>query len=160
VSRAARAAHRTDMRDELHDFRILDTWQLPVTLGARGSFRELVALFVDNGVATDSRAANALFALRKGIGKALHLDGAASGPREVYRRDDDALFAITNKTVDARIRLRPRDDGGVTMDVLVRPVNRLTGAYLAAIRPFRHRIVYPALFARLERRWNERPARA
>jgi len=42
----------------------------------------------------------------------------------------------------------------------VRPVSRLTGAYLAAIRPFRHRVVYPALFARIARRWDERPARA
>jgi hypothetical protein len=30
---------------------------------------------------------------------------------------------------------------------------------MAAIAPFRHRIVYPALMAQIERAWNERLAR-
>jgi hypothetical protein len=40
------------------------------------------------------------------------------------------------------------------MAVLVKP-NRLLGcAYLAAIRPFRYLIVYPAMIRQLEREWR------
>jgi hypothetical protein len=46
------------------------------------------------------------------------------------------------------------------MAVLVKPNGRLGSAYMAAIRPFRHLIVYPPLMRRLEREWRARlPAR-
>ena len=40
--------------------------------------------------------------------------------------------------------------------VLVKP-NGVSGrAYMAAIRPFRHLIVYPAMLRRIEQIWNRR----
>jgi hypothetical protein len=36
----------------------------------------------------------------------------------------------------------------------VRPNGRLGDAYMAAIRPFRHLIVYPALMRQVERGWR------
>ncbi len=36
----------------------------------------------------------------------------------------------------------------------MKPNGLLGNAYLAAIRPFRHLIVYPLLFRDLERAWN------
>src|SRR6185436_17048858 len=101
------------------------------------SFDDLVDLFVANGMTTDGRLANALFRVRRVVGRWLRWDGEGAAARPVYRRDGDAMFAITNRTVDARIRLRA-DGDGVTMDVLVRPVSRLTKVYLAVIGPFRH----------------------
>src|SRR5262245_20824690 len=155
--KAASHPRMDDRTDTTEGFRVLDTWTLPVTLGAHGGFDDLVDLFVANGFATDGRVANALFRIRFALGRLLRWDDPASGPRPVYRRADDAMFAIRNKTVDARIRLRAEGGDGVRMDILVKDVSRWTGAYLALIRPFRHRVVYPALLARIERRWNQRP---
>jgi hypothetical protein len=42
------------------------------------------------------------------------------------------------------------------MAVLVKPNGLLGTAYLAAIRPFRHLIVYPAMLRRIERAWVTR----
>jgi hypothetical protein len=41
------------------------------------------------------------------------------------------------------------------MAVLVKPNGRFGNAYMAAIRPFRHRIVYPPLMRMIERRWRQ-----
>jgi hypothetical protein len=40
------------------------------------------------------------------------------------------------------------------MAVLVRPNGLLGTAYMAAIAPFRHALVYPALIRDVERRWR------
>ncbi len=40
------------------------------------------------------------------------------------------------------------------MAVLVKPNGRLGEAYMAAIAPFRHRLVYPAMLRDTERRWR------
>jgi hypothetical protein len=42
------------------------------------------------------------------------------------------------------------------MAVLVRPNGLLGTAYMAAIRPFRHLIVYPALMRQWQRAWQRR----
>jgi hypothetical protein len=42
------------------------------------------------------------------------------------------------------------------MAVLVKPNGLLGAAYMAAIKPFRLLIVYPALMARIERAWRVR----
>jgi hypothetical protein len=45
------------------------------------------------------------------------------------------------------------------MAVLVKP-NGLPGdVYMAAIKPFRHLIVYPAMLRQVEREWKERQAK-
>jgi uncharacterized protein DUF2867 len=41
------------------------------------------------------------------------------------------------------------------MAVLVRPNGLLGAAYMAAIRPFRHLIVYPAMIRQIERAWRQ-----
>jgi hypothetical protein len=41
------------------------------------------------------------------------------------------------------------------MAVLVKPNGLLGAAYMAAIRPFRHLIVYPALIRQIERAWRQ-----
>jgi hypothetical protein len=40
------------------------------------------------------------------------------------------------------------------MAVLVKPNGRLGALYMAAIRPFRHLIVYPALMRKIEQDWQ------
>ena len=40
------------------------------------------------------------------------------------------------------------------MAVLVKPNGRFGAAYMAAIRPFRHLIVYPPLMRLIERKWS------
>jgi hypothetical protein len=51
--------------------------------------------------------------------------------------------------------LAPRGAGGYRgqMAVLVKPNGRFGEAYMAAIRPFRHRLVYPPMLRELGRRW-------
>jgi hypothetical protein len=46
------------------------------------------------------------------------------------------------------------------MAVLVKPNGRLGAAYMAAIKPFRYGLVYPALMRSVEREWqaNASPA--
>jgi hypothetical protein len=44
------------------------------------------------------------------------------------------------------------------MAVLVKPHGRLGRAYMAAIRPFRHRLVYPPMLRQIEREWRARAA--
>jgi hypothetical protein len=40
--------------------------------------------------------------------------------------------------------------------VYVKPNGRFGSAYIAAIRPFRHLVVYPAMLRQIERRWHMR----
>jgi hypothetical protein len=40
------------------------------------------------------------------------------------------------------------------MAVLVKPNGLLGTVYMAAIRPFRHLIVYPAIMREMEQAWN------
>jgi Protein of unknown function (DUF2867) len=42
------------------------------------------------------------------------------------------------------------------MAVLVKPNGLLGSAYLTAIKPFRHVIVYPSAIRRIERQWSAR----
>ena len=42
------------------------------------------------------------------------------------------------------------------MAVYAKPNGRFGAAYMAAIRPFRHLIVYPAMMRQIERQWRQR----
>jgi hypothetical protein len=44
------------------------------------------------------------------------------------------------------------------MAILVKPNGVCGSAYMAAIRPFRHLIVYPAMLREGEREWRMQPA--
>lgn len=75
----------------------------------------------------------------------------------LYELDDEFAAEIANKTMHGVMHLGavPTSAGRITvqMTVLVK-VNGLFGrAYMAAIRPFRYALVYPAMFREMERRW-------
>jgi hypothetical protein len=77
----------------------------------------------------------------------------------LYMTEDEWAAEVANGTMHGVLHIgRVRDGPGscrAHMAVLVRP-NGLSGkAYMAAIRPFRHLIVYPALMRDSERMWRE-----
>ena len=93
------------------------------------------------------------------------LRDAARGPdfgslpfSPLYLLDDEFAAEIANKTVHAVMHLGwvPDGSGGYhgQMAVLVKPNGLFGNAYMAAIRPFRHLIVYPPMLRRIEREWQ------
>jgi uncharacterized protein DUF2867 len=77
----------------------------------------------------------------------------------LYVTDDEMAAEIANRTVHGIMHIGwvPDGTGGYRgqMAVYVKP-NGLPGeAYLAAIRPFRHLIVYPAMLRDIGRRWEK-----
>jgi hypothetical protein len=77
----------------------------------------------------------------------------------VYLLDNEWAAELANKTVHGVMHLSwvPTGTGRYRgqMAVYVKPNGLLGNAYLAAIKPFRHLVVYPAMLRQLERRWNE-----
>ena len=75
----------------------------------------------------------------------------------LYELPDEFAAEIANKTMHGVMHLGavPADAGRVTvrMTVLVKTNGLFGRAYMAFIRPFRHAIVYPAMFRDVERRW-------
>jgi hypothetical protein len=95
------------------------------------------------------------------------LRDAPSGPdfaalpfTSLYLLDDEWAAEIANRTMHGVLHLGWVVDqaGGYRgqMAVLVKPNGLLGNAYMAAIRPFRHLIVYPPAIRRLEREWRAR----
>jgi hypothetical protein len=95
------------------------------------------------------------------------LPDAATGPDlssygflPLYRTDVEWAAEISNRTVHAVMHLAwAEQDAGLyrgQMGVYVKPRGKLGAAYMAAIAPFRHRVVYPALMRQVERAWNAR----
>jgi hypothetical protein len=78
----------------------------------------------------------------------------------LYLLDDEWAAEIANRTVHGVMHLGwvPDGRGGYRgqMAVLVKPNGLLGSAYMAAIRPFRHLIVYPAVMRHIEREWRAR----
>jgi Protein of unknown function (DUF2867) len=78
----------------------------------------------------------------------------------LYLLDDEWAAEIANRTMHGVIHLGwvPDAAGGYRgqMAVLVKPNGLLGRAYMVAIRPFRHLIVYPPLIRRIGRRWDAR----
>lgn len=94
------------------------------------------------------------------------LRNAPSGPefgalpfKPVYLLDDEWAAEVLNKTVHGVMHLSWVPDGQGRyrgqMSVYVKPNGLFGRAYLAAIGPFRHLVVYPPMLRELERRWNE-----
>ena len=88
---------------------------------------------------------------------------APSGPdlhrfTSLYLLEDEWAAEIANRTVHGVLHLGwvPDQTGGyrAQLAVLVKPNGVFGTAYLAAIRPFRHLIVYPALLRGIEREWR------
>jgi hypothetical protein len=84
--------------------------------------------------------------------------------KPLYLLEDEFAAEVANRTVQGVMHLGwvPHESGGYRgqMAVLVKPNGLLGNAYMTAIRPFRHRIVYPAMMRQIERQWQEREARA
>ena len=92
-------------------------------------------------------------------------DSAAGAPeskrfRVLYRAPTEWARELSNGTVHAVMHVGwvPRSDGsyGAQLGVYVKPRGRFGRLYMAAIRPFRHWIVYPALMRLIGRAWQER----
>jgi hypothetical protein len=94
---------------------------------------------------------------------------AAAGPefevlpfRSLYLLEHEWAAELANRTVHGVMHLGwvAAPGGGYRgqMAVLVKPNGLFGHAYMAAIRPFRHLIVYPALMRLIEQRWRAQPA--
>ena len=93
------------------------------------------------------------------------LRDAPSGPGSdalpfstLYLQEHEWAMEIANRTVHGVLHLAwvPDESGGYRgqMAVLVKPNGLLGAAYMAAIGPFRHLIVYPAMLREIEREWR------
>jgi hypothetical protein len=78
----------------------------------------------------------------------------------LYLLDDEWAGEIANQTVHGVMHLGWVPDGTGRyrgqMAVLVKPNGLLGAAYMAAIKPFRHLVVYPAVIRQIEREWRGR----
>jgi hypothetical protein len=76
----------------------------------------------------------------------------------LYLIDDEWAAEIANRTVHGIMHIGwvPDEIGGYRgqMAVYVKPNGLLGTAYMAAIKPFRHLIVYPPMMRQIERRWR------
>jgi Protein of unknown function (DUF2867) len=93
------------------------------------------------------------------------LRDAPSGPdfrtlpfTSLYLLDDEWAAEIANRTMHGVMHVGWVPDGTGRyrgqMAVLVKPNGLLGTAYMAAIRPFRHLIVYPPAMRQIERTWR------
>jgi uncharacterized protein DUF2867 len=93
------------------------------------------------------------------------LRDAPSGPdfdalpfTSLYLLEDEFAAEIANRTMHGVMHIGrvPDGSGGYRgqMAVLVKPNGLFGNAYMAAIRPFRHLIVYPPLIQEIERKWR------
>jgi hypothetical protein len=165
------------------DFRLEDVWALP-TPGGPDDLPTLVRQIASSDPArSSSLAARTLWAIRWKVGALLGWDDARGSARPTLRDrlppdlregpsgpDDMAPFSslyllgdewaaeIVNRTVHGVLHVGwvPDGTGGYRgeMAVLVKPNGRLGAAYMAAIRPFRHLIVYPPLLRQIEEDWQ------
>jgi hypothetical protein len=75
----------------------------------------------------------------------------------LYLIEDEFAAEIANRTMHGVMHLSCVADGTGRyrgqMAVLVKPNGPLGTMYMAAIRPFRHLIVYPAMMRQIEREW-------
>jgi len=97
-----------------------------------------------------------------------HLKGSAATPKPVdghgfvplYRTDDEWAGEVANATVHGVLQLcwvaQPGGRHRGRLGVYVKPRGLLGRAYLAAIAPFRHLVVYPALLRQFGRAWQDR----
>jgi hypothetical protein len=165
----------------MRDFRLEDVWALP-TPGGPDDLPRLVQQFAAGDPSRSSSAAvRTLFAIRWRLGALLGWDAARaptlgerlpadlrdgpSGPSfdalpfsSLYLTGDEWAAEVANQTMRGVMHIGwvPDGTGGHRgeMAVYVQPNGRLGSAYMAAIAPFRRRIVYPAMLREMGRRWR------
>ena len=80
----------------------------------------------------------------------------------LYLLHDEFAAEVANKTVHGVVHVGWVQDGAGgyrgQMAVLVKPNGLFGNVYMAAIRPFRHLIVYPPMIRQFERVWRKRTA--
>lgn len=95
-------------------------------------------------------------------GTAAALDFGSLPFQPLYLTDREAASEISNRTVHgvAHLAWVDRGEGRFQgqMAVYVKPRGAFGRAYMAAIKPFRHWIVYPALMGQFGRAWTARRA--
>jgi hypothetical protein len=78
----------------------------------------------------------------------------------LYLLEDEWAAEIANRTMHGVMHIGRVPDGAGgyrgQMAVLVKPNGLLGNLYMAAIRPFRHLIVYPPMMREFERKWRSR----
>jgi hypothetical protein len=159
----------------LHDVSVVD-------LPGGGAGRTIADIRAIDSSAEPSSIAQALFGLRRVLGRVFGWDRAQMRPedslmshlsasdraesqvppgtrqgsfRAVYQFSNEALSEIRNATVQGYIcfALVPKANGyRLYFAVYVRPVSWITQPYLLAIEPFR-RILYPAMLRRIRQGW-------
>jgi len=97
-------------------------------------------------------------------------DGSAGPPTPrlpfspLYLTDDEWAAEIANETVHGVMHLGWVSDGAGAyrgqMAVLVKPNGFFGAAYMAAIKPARYLVVYPAMLRQIEHDWQRRAAPA
>ncbi|MCW2561644.1 MAG: hypothetical protein JWQ31_204 [Mycobacterium sp.] len=167
------------------DFRLLDVWALPTPGGPDDfrELIRLMATFDPGETSPAVRALFAIrwtigrvFGLDRqetGLGTRVHslrdrlpadladtpsdFDAHLFSP--LYITDDEFALEIANQTVHGVMHVGwvPDGTGGYRgqMAVLVRPNGVLGVAYLAAIAPFRHLVVYPLMIRAIGRAWRQ-----
>jgi Protein of unknown function (DUF2867) len=172
------------------DFRLLDVWALPTPGGPDdfGELVRLMATFDPGETSPAVRALFAIrwtigraFGLDRqetGLGTRVHslrerlpadladtpsdFDAHLFSP--LYITDDEFALEIANQTVHGVMHVGwvPDGTGGYRgqMAVLVKPNGVLGVAYLAAIAPFRHLVVYPLMMRGIGRAWRQSAAGA
>jgi hypothetical protein len=92
------------------------------------------------------------------LGWVMRQTGGGFSP--LYRTDTEWAAEISNGTVHGVLHLAWVERGGgryqAEMGVYVKPRGTLGRAYLLAIQPFRHLLVYPALLRQVDREWKAR----
>jgi hypothetical protein len=167
------------------DFALEDVWALP-TPGTPEDFPRLLEMMAESE--PDSGIVGLLFAIRWKLGALLGWDKDETGlgsrvptlrdrlpedlrgtapdaPRPklpftpLYLTDREFAAEIANETMHGVLHLGWVGDRA-QMAVLVKPNGRFGRAYMAAIRPFRHAVVYPAMMRRIGREWPAQLAHA
>ncbi|MGA9873542.1 MAG: DUF2867 domain-containing protein [Rhodococcus sp. (in: high G+C Gram-positive bacteria)] len=79
--------------------------------------------------------------------------------RSVYLTHDEWVSELANKTVHALMHVGWVSDGAggfhAQMTALVKPNSRFGSAYMTAIKPIRHAIVYPQLIRSIGKNWPQ-----
>jgi hypothetical protein len=164
------------------DFRLEDVWALP-TPGGPDDFPHLVqmAAGLDPSRSSIRWKIGELFGWDDpdtGVGTRVptlrdrlpeDLRGAPSGPdfdalpfSTLYLTDDEWAAEVANGTMHGVLHLGwVRDEAGGyrgQMAILVKPNGPFGNAYMTAIRPFRHLLVYPRMMNEFGRSWRKRAA--
>lgn len=181
---SAHTSHRWRIDELTPDFRLEDVWALPTPGGREDFPQLVQQFASGDPSRSLPAGARALWALRIRLGELFGWDrgepqqtptlrdrlpqdlrDAPAGPAfaalpftSLYMLEDEWAAEAANRTMHGVLHLGwIRDPAGGyrgQMAVLVKPNGVLGAAYMAAIRPFRHLVVYPALIRQIGAAWR------